>query len=230
MKLVYFILILLFSQLSVSKNVEPLDYRFDQNKSGYDWDYLLFVQLWPPSWLNEASNYNFTNDYFTVHGIWPEYWNGSWPQYCNVTRFSYDKLTPMQPELRKFWTDFHNPVEFWKHEYYKHASCAFSDKLLAYEHHFFRCGLDFRNMLPVFKALSHSGIYPTSSHKYPVSSIQLATKKLSGFDTVVICDENNELNEIIFCVNKKLQLFDCPQSELKKQCHNHEVWYKPFPN
>ena len=45
------------------------------------WDYFMFVQLWPLSWLlaDRISDYPFNNNHFTIHGLWPEYKNGSWP-------------------------------------------------------------------------------------------------------------------------------------------------------
>ena len=50
-----------------------------------DWNYFLFVQVWPSSRITNNDNIKFTNDYFTVHGLWPQYTNGTWPQFCNTT-------------------------------------------------------------------------------------------------------------------------------------------------
>jgi|AntRauTorckE6833_2_1112554.scaffolds.fasta_scaffold120191_1 ribonuclease T2 len=85
-----------------------------QNRKN-NWDYILFVQVWPGSWIYEDhSKYNFTNDYFTVHGLWPEYNNGKYPQFCNKTeRFNLTKLDPIRNELEKYWTNFKNPIKFW---------------------------------------------------------------------------------------------------------------------
>ena len=63
---------------------------------------------------------------FSIHGLWPEYTNGSWPQFCtsNCT-FSESPVNDLLPKLRASWPSlFHGNDAFWRHEYCKHGSCA----------------------------------------------------------------------------------------------------------
>lgn len=64
---------------------------------------------------------------FTIHGLWPEFNNGSYPQYCNNTHkhsFNVSKLNPIRKELDTWWISYLGPnVKFWEHEYQKHETC-----------------------------------------------------------------------------------------------------------
>lgn len=88
--------------------------------------------------------------YFLIHGIWPQYQNGSWPSYCNQTADQLDlhSIQPLIPRLRTFWPGFNEPVQvqpiaininngstldkptfddsvkFWQHEWSKHGTCV----------------------------------------------------------------------------------------------------------
>src|SRR5579872_3719305 len=107
------------------------------------WDYLMFVQLWPSSWLIEDHNhnYNFTNNYFTIHGVWPEYFNGSWPQSCSKSKyFNFSRVEPIHSNLTTYWTNFINPSSFWQHEYLTHLTCINSSDLVG-DYDYFEYGL-----------------------------------------------------------------------------------------
>ena len=79
-----------------------------------NWDYFLFVQYWPGSWLYSDHNNHadFNNTYFNIHGLWPEYKNGSWPQYCNISKFNITKLYPIKQQLMTYWSNYKHPESF----------------------------------------------------------------------------------------------------------------------
>jgi ribonuclease I len=87
---------------------------------------------------------------FTIHGLWPEYNNGSWPQYCADETFrpsTIDKIG--KAELRLYWPNAENvPMEpiiqgkysIWDHEWSKHGTCTglsqldyFNETLFTYQ-------------------------------------------------------------------------------------------------
>ena len=192
------------------------------------WDYFLFTQVWPPSWLNnlDESHYNFTNNYFTVHGLWPEDYNGSWPQYCKgkwpYSQFNVSELDPIITNLTKYWTDFKNPEKFWMHEYYKHLLCA--ENVYTDPYDLFYDGLQLRSNYDLYQALADSYIYPSLSRKYKVSDMERAIERVVGYDVIVSC-RNNQLNEVHLCINKNLTLFDCPKSQYSSLCHDSKISY-----
>jgi ribonuclease I len=180
------------------------------------WDYLLFVQVWPGSWINDDhTNNTFNNSYFTIHGIWPEYYNNSWPQYCTHEHFNFTAIAPIHRQLEQLWTDFKNPRAFWVHEFTKHATCAEDDPLLATEFTFFATGLALRNKYNLFAILNNSSIVPSNQVKYPTSKVEDVLNVALGYQIVLVCDENDILNEIRVCLDRNLAPFDCPQSEIK---------------
>ena len=187
------------------------------------WDYLLFVQYWPGCWIAD-SNLNetdFTNNYFVVHGIWPEDTNGSYPSYCNSSaKFELSVLDPIYSNLTKYWTDFENPVEFWEHEYYKHATCAASDPLLGTEFDYFNTGLVLQERYDLYQYLADYGIYPSNFMLYQTQYIYDAIRKNINVEYVLTCDTNEILDEIIICLDTNLNPINCPKNEMNQMCQS----------
>ena len=195
------------------------------------WDYLLFVQVWPGSWLDGLDGVDqdrtntFNNTYFTIHGLWPEYFNSTWPEFCNKDKFNLTAIQNITSDLKIFWTNFHNPLTLWTHEFQKHASCAKSDPLLNSEYKYFLTGLELRNQMNLYTMLNNSNIVPSNTAKYTTNQIQKAVYLGINHTAVIVCDKNNILNEIRVCLNKNLELFDCPISEIKEQCQEEYIIY-----
>lgn len=185
----------------------------------FSWDYLLFVQVWPGSWI--TTTYPFNNTYFTVHGLWPEYNNSTWPQFCTKERFNFTAIQNISQELSIFWTDFKNPKNLWQHEFQKHATCAELDPLLSSEYQYFSTGLSLRQKYDTYNLLKNNSIIPSNTIKYKTDTIS----NIFLPRVAVICDKNNILNEIRFCLDKNLIQFDCPNSEMKAECQNDYIIY-----
>jgi len=201
-------------------------------------DFLLFVQVWPPTWT-KSSSANFKKtvfDYFTIHGIWPEYDNGSWPQYCNKSaKFNLSKIEKLIPQLKKYWTNFKNPYNFWKHEYLKHATCVTNDTLLNDEFKYFSAGLELHHQFPVYTVLAKSGILPDNNHSYSVDLIDLALENYFDYQPLLICEylpKKTILSGVWWCVNKNMEPMECPpaikirhQQYVEEYCQRQEWYY-----
>ena len=65
----------------------------------------------------------------SIHGLWPNYANGSYPSFSKNVEFDIDKLSPIIEELRDYWDlpedTGKDENSFWGHEYKKHGSCMF---------------------------------------------------------------------------------------------------------
>jgi len=189
-----------------------------------NWDYLLFVQVWPGSWITNQ-NSNFNNTYFTIHGIWPQYYNNTWPQFCDKEQFNFTAIQNIRKYLEIYWTNFEKPEELWVHEFKKHATCAENDPLLATEYQFFSTGLALRNRYDLYNILKNNSIVPSNVVKYsPLKLSKIISKSLNN-TVVVICDSNDILNEVRICLNKNLEQFDCPTLEMKEQCKQKYILY-----
>jgi len=197
------------------------------------WDYFLFSQVWPPSWLDDSkiTDYNYTNNYFTVHGFWPEDYNGSWPQYCKgkwpYSKFNETMLDPIISNLTMYWTDFKDPEKFWEHEYYKHLLCA--ENIYSDPYDLFYAGLEYREKYDLYSALESSDIYPNNWYQYKVKDLERAIEKVIGYDVIITC-QDGILNEVYLCMTKNLTLFDCPKSQDYSYCRNNTILYNYYKN
>ena len=75
---------------------------------------------------------------FTIHGLWPDYDDGSYPSFCNSTdEFDPEKVRDLLPKLEAEWPTFasRGGDDFWAHEYEKHGTCATAT--YADEHEYF---------------------------------------------------------------------------------------------
>lgn len=68
---------------------------------------------------------------FSIHGLWPEYSNGSWPEYCarsgagDARRAGGAGAEEQQAIMDCVWPSMTGPNEqFWDHEWYKHGTCS----------------------------------------------------------------------------------------------------------
>lgn len=177
------------------------------------WDYLLFVQYWPPTWIKSGHilNSNFTNDHYNNHGIWPEYNNNTYPESCNKSaKFDLDVLNPIYPNLTKYWTDYRNAINFWKHEYLKHATCAENDPILADEFSYFNTGLALREKYNIYQYLSSANIIPSNKISYSTALVFNTVYKIIGYEPAITCRPNGWLDSVIVCMDKNLGLMNCP--------------------
>jgi ribonuclease T2 len=192
------------------------------------WNHTMFVQVWPPTWLAETPNttYSYDNSYFTIHGIWPQYANGSWPQYCQSRPFNLTSLSPIEDQLRTYWTNFYYPVSFWQHEYYKHISCMEDgDRLFPNEYVSFGMGLYMRQAYNIYQWLANENIYPTLVALTVRKDIQRAIHKHYGKKPVVTCTPSGYLEEVRLCMDKNLKPIDCNAEELSARCPDKALWY-----
>ena len=119
---------------------------------------LLFVQVNPTSWGGSGVN-------FTIHGLWPEYANGSWPQYCCHTpdcRFNASAISNITSNLTKWWTNYHkHPKELWYHEWMKHGVCSGLG-----EEQYFETGLRLRKAAPAGDMLFKAQLQPNITYQF----------------------------------------------------------------
>eukprot|EP01117_Protostelium_nocturnum_P001760 TRINITY_DN1217_c0_g1_i1.p1 TRINITY_DN1217_c0_g1~~TRINITY_DN1217_c0_g1_i1.p1 ORF type:complete len:229 (+),score=64.99 TRINITY_DN1217_c0_g1_i1:29-715(+) len=182
------------------------------NKSGnVTWDYLMYVARWPGTVARGQSLPAFVNS-FTLHGMWPQRYDGSWPSFCTKEPMDRKSLAPIYKQLYADWYDYQgNGYSFWEHEWSKHGTCAISDPIIGNELKFFTTALKLHDQVDVPKVLSAQGIVPSNSKSYEFSKINSAVKSAYGVDAVFGCTSSN-LNTMVFCFDKNLKLQQCPSN------------------
>ncbi|XP_022143546.1 ribonuclease 2 isoform X3 [Momordica charantia] len=70
---------------------------------------------------------------FTIHGLWPDYNDGSWPSCCTGKNFDEKEIRTLNFPLKKYWPTFScsspstchgTKGSFWAHEWEKHGTCS----------------------------------------------------------------------------------------------------------
>lgn len=214
--------------------------EFNDNKK---WDYLMFVQFWPGTWIylnNTYSNIKFNNSHFNIHGIWPNFYNGSWPEYCSgVPPFNTSVISSIQYELDKYWTNYKNTTEFLNHEYTKHISCLLPNSSNIIEFYFkneltaFTYGLYLRQKYDLYQLLFVHNIHPNNNHLYNFKLIQNIINDFYNYQTVITCVEDIRdniwyLDEIRFCFKPykdELISIDCTSYDLNSSCPSEYIKY-----
>ncbi|KAK0538519.1 hypothetical protein OC835_001408 [Tilletia horrida] len=158
----------------------------------------------------------------TVHGLWPDYCDGTYPAFCTADTGipSYngsqirDVVAKYDPKLLSFmdstWTDYQDadPSSFWAHEQNKHGTCFSTLRpacqfprphitrddavILGY----FRETVRRFRQLPTLTWLAQAGIVQSDAVLYNLTDVQAVLKKASGGLPYVGCAKGtNRLSE-----------------------------------
>ena len=130
-------------------------------------DYYVFTRCW-----NDARSRTI------VHGLWPNYRNGSWPSYCNQTMpWNYSQVTDIVPELSDRWSDTGEAdPSWWQHEWEKHGTCAFGSPWIKSQSDYFATTLWLDMYLSVNGRFNQSGgLRPTPYTQKELANIFQAT-------------------------------------------------------
>ncbi|XP_073985532.1 ribonuclease Oy-like isoform X2 [Rhodnius prolixus] len=198
-----------------------------------EWDVLIFTQSWPPtdclSWKQKSTKHKCRNlrdtgdERWTVHGIWPSKWGTHGPAFCNSSdQFNINPLNDLMASMNRQWPPIEKSgsgIQFWRHEWEKHGTCAEQLPELGSEHKYFKQGLDWNTMYNLEQWLSSGGI--TAGKDYELTEIWEAVTHTTGVDPHIFCFKDhkknkNYLQEIRLCFNKKLSLIDCKPINGKK--------------
>ncbi|XP_074603188.1 ribonuclease DdI-like [Brevipalpus obovatus] len=181
---------------------------------------MLSVQYAPGFCFHQSCKSHRNN--WSIHGLWPNYSNGSYPQFCcNREQFDVKVLEPIREELEEYWPSLmkKSSEDFWKHEWTKHGSCGVKSKfngLLRY----------FEDVVTLFKKLdgtawlNDAGI--TIGGSYSQGAIQEALSKGFGANVEIMCKRKGGmpvLTEIHYCFKPStLDKVDCVPPKRKGSC------------
>ena len=86
--------------------------------------YILAVQNWC------------SKDKYMIHGLWPDYYNGSYPTNCDGP--DYIQIPNLEDKLNKYWYDCNDNEsrQLWIHEWDKHGKCVYEQEKLSQEEYF----------------------------------------------------------------------------------------------
>lgn len=157
-------------------------------------------------------------DSWTIHGLWPDYCDGSYPQSCDSSR-AYSNISDILSAggaeetlsyMEKYWKDYKGDDEsFWEHEWSKHGTCVSTLEPDCYTSYkpteevvdYFDRTVSLFKSLPTYDWLADAGITP-GSKKYSIDKIQSTLDKKHGATVVLGCEGDN-LNQVWYYYNVK---------------------------
>lgn len=164
---------------------------------------------------------NSSNQYLTMHGLWPNNNDGSYPCYCSSEAFDINAVQPIIGNMTQYWPSLNGGnQDFWSHEWTKHGTCAGYSGQLEY----FSSALAVRQQWDPIAALASVGIVPSNTQGFTLSQMQNAMTQAYGAYGVVSCDSNGNIQASGVCVDKNLNIMPCP-SNVKNVCTASTLYF-----
>lgn len=116
-----------FATLEMSDKQTPVDF-----------DLYIMSMSFQPEFCHKHEDYSgcqaphkFWQSHLTIHGMWPEYEDGTWPSFCTKEELDSAAIAPLLPRMEEYWPNVKalEPTalhffDFWKHEWSKHGTCS----------------------------------------------------------------------------------------------------------
>jgi ribonuclease T2 len=189
---------------------------------------------------------------FTIHGLWPDYCDGSYPQFCTtqsgIPEKSGDQIEALlqqyDPSLLAYMrTYYENDPSFWEHEYNKHGTCfstlrakcqldlsPFLNQTSAAVVGYFQQIVHEFKQLPSYDWLAQAGITPDSTKTYKLTDIQNALAKKQGGLPYIGCYKGT-LSEVWYYYNVRGPLIHgqyLPVNTTSKSSCPADVLYRKY--
>lgn len=183
---------------------------------------LLSVQ-WAPGVCTKPDNDNKFKpckvkyeDEFTIHGMWPNYFDNSYPSNCCFEQYlNKANLDSITSQLKKYWKSLYDNDSwgFWIHEWKKHGTCAKFSALKG-QFNYFNTTLNLFKQMPIGDWLATAGIKPSNTG-VALESVREAIRKGFKGRPQLACSGSTSglpiLTEIRFCFDPEtLGPLDCP--------------------
>lgn len=216
---------------------------------------ILSTQFWTTNAPDPANNG--PKDSTTIHGLWPDYCDGTYPQYCSsvsgIPEYTGDQIIQLMqkydPALyayyQKYFKDINgDSTSFLEHEYNKHGTCYttmrtscqpslpwISQPDFAVLNFFRQIAHKFQER-PTYQFLQSAGIIPTTEKNYTLTQVQQTLKDFHGATPYVGCNQNGEISEFWYFWEVRgsvnFGLFQPVESTTKSSCPS-SLKYLPKP-
>ncbi|XP_077229049.1 ribonuclease 2-like [Tasmannia lanceolata] len=218
--------VFLFSFLSFS-----FSFSLNLGKEHKEFDYFVLALQWPGTFCqrthhccssNACCRSSLAPTEFTIHGLWPDYNDGTWPSCCSRSYFDIKKITSLIGMLERYWPSLSCSSSsvchggkglFWAHEWEKHGTCSFP--VIKDEYSYFSTVLNLYFKYNVTKVLIDAGYQPTNSEKYPLAGIVATVEKAMGASPLLVCSRG-AIEELHICFYKDFKPRDCVSGSITR--------------
>ncbi|KAL6978931.1 Ribonuclease 2 [Sarracenia purpurea var. burkii] len=189
-----------------------------------EFDYFALALQWPGTFCQKTRHCCSSNaccrgsnapTEFTIHGLWPDYNDGTWPACCTRSSFDIKKIATLHDALEKYWpslscgsssTCHGGKGLFWAHEWEKHGTCSFP--AIRDEYEYFSTTLNLYFKYNVTKVLNDAGYVPSNSDNYPLGGVISAIQNAFQATPLLVCS-NGAVEELRLCFYKDFKPRDC---------------------
>ncbi|KAJ4955404.1 hypothetical protein NE237_012187 [Protea cynaroides] len=172
-----------------------------------EFDYFALALQWPGTYCQRTHHCCSSNGCckgsnspteFTIHGLWPDYNDGTWPACCSRSNFNIKEISSLLGDLQKYWpslscgspsTCFGGRGSLWAHE----RSTELLNLYFKYN---------------VTGILNGAGYVASNNEKYPLGGIVSAIENAVGASPLLVCS-HNAVEEIRLCFYKDFKPRDC---------------------
>ncbi|KHF99385.1 Ribonuclease 2 -like protein [Gossypium arboreum] len=145
---------------------------------------------------------------FTIHGLWPDYNDGTWPSCCYRSQFDVKEISTLLDALEKHWPSLYCGKS--STCFKKHGTC--SSPVIRDEYSYFITTLNVYFKYNVTKILNEAGYVPSNSERYPLGGIVSAIENSFRATPEVICSKE-AVEEIRICFFKDFKPRNCLASK-----------------
>ncbi|EYU40680.1 hypothetical protein ABFS82_14G060000 [Erythranthe guttata] len=189
-----------------------------------EFDYFVLALQWPGTYCRRTRHCCSSNGCcrstnaptgFTIHGLWPNYNDGTWPSCCTGKTFDAKEVSTLLSGLNMYWpslscgstSNCHGGKGiFWEHEWEKHGTCASS--VTGEEYNYFVTALNVYFKYNVTDVLREAGYVASDSEKYPLGGIVSAIQNAYHSTPELQCS-GGALQELHLCFYKDFTPRDC---------------------
>ncbi|KAI8013653.1 Ribonuclease 2 [Camellia lanceoleosa] len=190
-----------------------------------EFDYFALALQWPGTVCQRSTSHCCSSNAccrgsnapieFTIHGLWPDYNDGTWPSCCTRSNFDIKEISTLLSALETYWPSLSCSLAstchggkglFWAHEWEKHGTCSFP--VIRDEYDYFLTTLNVYFKYNVTKVLNEAGYIPSNSEKYPLGGIITAIQNAFHATPLLVCS-NGAVEELRLCFYKDFKPRDC---------------------
>ncbi|KAG9138543.1 hypothetical protein Leryth_012894 [Lithospermum erythrorhizon] len=206
-----------------------------------EFDYFKLALQWPATRCrnvrkcssNASCRGSNSPTHFTIHGLWPDYNDGTWPACCSGPEFNVKEVSTLADVLNKNWpslscskvsTCHRKKGLFWAHEWgnhrhlnrlfriichsfaEKHGTC--SSPVVRDEYDYFIKTINLYFKYNVTEILTEAGYVASNSEKYPLGGIISAIQNAFHANPEIEC-KGGAVEELRLCFFKDFKPRDC---------------------
>ncbi|KAJ0547713.1 putative ribonuclease T(2) [Helianthus annuus] len=126
---------------------------------------------------------------FTIHGLWPDYKDGSWPSCCEGAAYDESKIAPLLDAMHKLFE--------------QHGTCSTS--VTGDQYGYFLTALELYLKYNVTEVLLQAKVKPSNSNTYPSAVLISAIENAFHAKPQLDCKNGDVIKEVRLCFTKNLQ-------------------------